>query len=296
MKRLLFLIPILYLAACQKENAKGFLSSATLESDLWKISSAVAGTLVEVAVREGDSVTQGQVVVRMDSVPMFLKLDELRASRGELVANIKAKEAEIATLVATDEGIQREWMRATKLVNEGALTMQRKDDLETQAKVSQARIAALRSGVDAMKSKFAMLHAQENTLRNQIARCQVLAPESGRILTRYRNQGEIASAGLPLLELGRTDTLWADFFIAQTELARFQLGQPVRLRLDVGSAQDSNALWVPARISWIAHEAEFTPKGVQTREARNELVFRARALAANSGGRLKRGMPVEVWE
>ena len=103
---------------------------------------------------------------------------------------------------------------------------------------------------------------------------------------------EAALPGRPLVEIGKTDTLWADFFVGQQQLAKFKLGQALRLRLDTGG----EPLWIPAKLTWISTEAEFTPKGVQTREARNDLVFRARALAANPQGELKRGLPVEVWE
>lgn len=296
MNRFYTLLSLLVLVSCNEQERQGFLSSATLESDLWKISPVVAGTLTEIVVREGDSVSLGQRVASIDSIPLVLKLEELQATRIELSANIKSKEAEMGTLVASDAGIQRELQRAQKLVEEGAMTSQRKDDLQTQADVSKARIFASHSGIAALKSKFAMIRAQENSLRDQIRRCQILSPTHGRILTKYRNAGEAATPGRPLLEVGRTDTLWADFFIVQTELSRFKLGQNLKIRLDMGGNKDSNAIWIPAQLSWIASEAEFTPKGVQTREARNELVFRARAIAGNSNGILKRGMPVEVWQ
>jgi HlyD family secretion protein len=279
-------------SSCQKEEKLGFISSATLESDLWKVSPSVAGTLLEVSVREGDSVHQGQAIAWIDSIPLVLKLGELQAGYGELFANIRAREAEVATLQTAHEGIEREFARATKLVADGAATVQRKDDLETQKSTSISRIAAARSAIEALRSRNALLFAQEKSLRDQIQRCQVKSPASGRIMTRYRNNGEASIPGRPLVEIGRTDTLWAEFFIPQNQLAKFHLGQSLKIRLDA----EKEPTWVPGKLSWIASEAEFTPKGVQTREARNELIFRARALAPNHQGQLKRGMPVEVWE
>jgi HlyD family secretion protein len=296
MKQISFVLIMIMFIACKDSNQKGFLSSATLESDLWKISPVVSGTFTDIPLREGDSVSLGQRIAGIDSVPLLLKLEELKASRIELAATIQSRQDEIGTLVATDAGIQRELQRATKLVDEGAMTVQRKDDLQTQSEVSKARIKASQSAVNALKSKFAMLQAQENSLRDQIRKCQILSPANGRVMTKYRNAGEAAIPGRPFLEIGRTDTLWADFFISQAELGRFKLGQKLRIRIDRGNNSDTNAIWIPAFVSWIASEAEFTPKGVQTREARNELVFRARILAANQDGSLKRGMPVEVWE
>jgi HlyD family secretion protein len=290
----LALIYPLVILSCQKSEQTGFLSSATLESDLWKVSPTIAGTLLEVNVREGDSIQRGQVIASIDSVPMVLKLGELQAGYGELSAAIQAREDEIPILQATHKGIVREFDRATKLVAEGAATAQRKDDLETQKATSLARISATRSAIEALRSKYGLLKAQEQTLRDQITRCRVSSPATGRVLTKYRNGGEASIPGRPLIEIGKTDTLWADFFIPQTELARFKLGQKLQIRLDSGN--DAKGILIPAKLTWISAEAEFTPKGVQTREARNELVFRGRAMAANANGALKRGMPVEVWE
>jgi HlyD family secretion protein len=289
---LLTISVIALLAGCDRTGQAGFLSSATVDSDLWKVSPVSSGNLLEVPVREGDSVRAGQLVASVDTVPLVLRLAELQASLSELSSEVASRAAENLELAAADRGIQRELARTRALVADGAATAQHLDDLTTQKETSNARIAAGQAAVAALRSKAALLEAQKRTLRDQIDRCRLVAPAAGLVLTKYRNAGEAAIPGRPVVEIGRTDTLWAEFFVNQTDLARLKLGQPLRLRLDRGKGE----AWVPARLSWIAGAAEFTPKGVQTREGRNELVFRVRALAANPDGSLKRGLPVEVWE
>lgn len=286
---------ILGLVACKKESEKGFISSATLESDLWKVSSTVTGTITDVFVREGDSVSTNQVLALLDTIPIVLKIQELHASVDELKAQISAREAEVHTLNVSHKGILREVDRIKKLVSEGAATSQRLDDLETQKETSVAKMESMKSSIVALSSKHEVLKAQENNLLDQLKRCTLTAPSSGIILTKYRNHGEIAIPGRPVVELGRTDTLWADFFIPQTEVAKFKIGQALKIRVDMPDGE-KNAEWIPAKLTWISSEAEFTPKGIQTREARNELIFHARAMAGNPNGILKRGMPVELWE
>jgi|GEM_PF-131121 len=288
----LFLLLLGGLIGCGEKETPGFVSSAVLESDLWKISPTVAGNLLAVGFREGDSVTSGQAVAWIDSIPLRLKLEELQAHHGEIEAAIQARHADVNTLKATRAGVLREYERAKKLVQDGATTQQRVDDLETQSEVSLAQIQAAEVAIRSLSAQFRTLSAQENTLRDQIQRCRVISPVSGRVLVRYLNDGEAASPGRPILEAGKTDTLWAEFFITQPELSHYKLGEALRFRLDTGK----EPVWVPATLTWISPEAEFTPKGVQTREARNELVFRARVRAANPNGLLKRGMPVEVWQ
>ena len=278
--------------ACKNDSKVGFLSSATLECDLWKLAPASSGTLTSVRVREGDSVTTGQLLATVDSIPLELKMAELDAALQQVRANVQARAAENLTLQSNDAGIAREVDRITKLVAQGAATTQKKDDLETQRSTSKASMQAAQSAVKALQVQANLLQAQRKTLQDQIDRCSLRSPTSGRVLARYKNPGEAALPSRPVLEVGRTDSLWADFFVPQPELAKFALGEMVLLRIDEGTS----AKWLPARINWISSEAEFTPKGVQTREARNELVFRARAMAANPAGILKRGMPVEIWD
>lgn len=280
------------LSGCNKSMPAGFLSSATVDADLWKVAPVSSGNLLAVPVKEGDALKAGQLVAVVDSVPLTLKIAELNASQAELAANVKARAAETQTLVAADHGIQRELARTKQLVADGAAPTQKLDDLVTQKETSAARIASSNAAVTALQAKGKLLEAQKASLRDQIVRCRLTAPAAGTVLTRFRNAGEAAIPGRPVVEIGRTDTLWAEFFVGQQDLARLKLGQPLRLRLDLGKGEQ----FVPARLSWIASAAEFTPKGVQTREGRNELVFRARALAANPDGALKRGLPVEVWE
>lgn len=291
-KTLLTFSVLALLAGCNKSMPEGFLSSATVDADLWKVAPVSSGTLLAVPVKEGDALTAGQLVAVVDSVPLVLKLAELDAYQAELAANVKARAAETQTLVATDRGLQRELVRTKQLVADGASTTQKLDDLTTQKETSTARIAAAKAAVTALQAKTKLIDAQKASHRDQIARCRLTAPAAGTVLTRFRNAGEAAIPGRPVIELGRTDTLWAEFFVSQQDLAHLKLGQPLRLRLDLGKGEQ----FLPARLSWISTAAEFTPKGVQTRDGRNELVFRARALAANPSGALKRGLPVEVWE
>jgi HlyD family secretion protein len=281
----------LALASCERGDTEGFLSSATLEADLWKVSPSVGGTLLSVEVREGDSVSSGQILAKLDSVPLVLKRGELEAALGELEAGVAARRAETRVLEATHKGLVREVERARRLVRDGASPERALDDLETQLATSAARVAASKAGATALAARRAVLASQRSQIQDQISRTRLVAPASGVVLSRLRNAGEAAAAGRPVLEIGRTDSLWAEFFVSQPDLGGLRLGQPLRLRLDVSDS----SVFVPARLSWIASVAEFTPKGVQTRDARSELVFRCRALAANPDGLLKRGLPVEVW-
>jgi multidrug resistance efflux pump len=177
-------------------------------------------------------------------------------------------------------------------VKEGALPPQQEDRLSSSVDAARQKLSAGKDMLASLQGKEDGIRARMESIREQIRRCYLRAAAPGRILTRYKNLEEVAAPGQPLYEVGRDDTLQVDFFVPQTDLAEIKYGQPLRLRLDQGSGET----FLPAVVSWIGQEAEFSPRNIQTRESRNELVFRVRALAANKDGLLKRGLPVEVWK
>jgi HlyD family secretion protein len=126
-----------------------------------------------------------------------------------------------------------------------------------------------------------------------LKRCEIRAPVTGKILTRFRNVGEWASPTQPIYEMSRGDTLRADFYVPQPLLSSLALGEKVYIRVDT---EKGVAKHLPAAISYISDEFEFAPKNIQTRESRNELVFEIRVTSPNPDGILKKGMPVEIWK
>jgi HlyD family secretion protein len=289
---LLFAVLSWGMLGCNHEMAEGFVGSAVVDADSWKISAQEAGPLLAVAVREGDLVRMGDTVALVDTLPLRLKLRELEAAVQELEAAVAARAAEVAVQQERQTGSERELRRASALQAEGAVSARNQDEWQTQVSVGVAQLKALRLGVEAQRARLATLRAQKASLLDQLARCVVVSPAQGRVANRYRNTGEMTSPGKPVLELLREDTLLIDAFVPQTALASYKLGQILQVRVDTGDS----ARWLPGHIGWISPEAEFTPKSVQTRDARNELVFRVRLRVANQDGLLKRGLPVEVWE
>jgi HlyD family secretion protein len=149
--------------------------------------------------------------------------------------------------------------------------------------------------IAALKAKTDGLDAKKAQLLEQRSRCFIKAPCAGTVLTRYRSLGEMAGPASPIFEIGSYDTVWADFFVPQPVLGSLAIDQQVRIRIDTWVEGKDAEQFVPAAVVRISDEAEFSPKNVQTRESRNELVFRVRARAANPERLLKRGLPVEIW-
>ena len=288
-------IMLTVLCGCEQRLEPGFMGSAVMESRTWTVSSTVQGTLVEVAAGEGERITAGTVVAVVDTVPLQFLRREAEAGIGEIAATLRAGKAEIEAGSIDVAGLEREFKRIDGQAAKGAATAQQRDNLSTQLQAAQAKLAAANSALQPLAEKEKSLRIRLESIGDQIRRCMITAPGSGVVLTRFRNRGEVVGPGSPVCEIGEVDTLTADFFVTQPVLATVSRGQEVTVRLDWDSAGTAGEKRIPAAITWIGEEAEFTPKNIQTRRSRNGLVFRVRCSAANADGMLKRGLPVEIW-
>lgn len=284
----------LALAGCGGRVDPDFLGSAIVEAETWQVSPTVAGRIAALYKQEGQEAAAGELLAVIDTLPYHLQMQEALAGLAELAAGTRARQNEIKGGQAEIKGLERDYARIAPLAKEGALPPQQEDKLSAGLDAGRAKLSASREVLTSLGAKRQGLEARIALLQDQLRRCYLRAPAAGRILTRYKNADEAAGAGQPIFQLGREDTLQADFFVPQTLLAGIKYGQAVRLRLDTGDPEAP--VFLPATVTWIGNEAEFSPKNIQTRESRNELVFRVRARAANQDGSLKRGLPVEVWK
>lgn len=287
---------LLGLLACGGRTDPDFIGSAIVEARTYQMAALVQGRLVGLYKQEGQSVDFGELLAVVDSVPLTLQLREAEAGLIELTSATRSRANEIKAAQAEIRGLERDYARIEPLVKEGSLPPQQGDKLASALDAARLKLSAARDMLASLDGKQQGMEARIAQIREQLRRCYLWAPASGRILTRYKNPEEIAAPGQPVYEIGKEDTLQVDFFVPQTLLAGLKYGQTVRVRLDAPDGAEGGETFLPAIISWIGHEAEFSPKNIQTRESRNELVFRVRALAPNKDGMLKRGLPVEVWK
>jgi HlyD family secretion protein len=284
------------LFSCAKKQHPDFLGSAVIESRTYQIAGMTQGMVLAVYKQEGAAVDAHELLAVIDTVPLVLKLSEVSAHFSELEQTLSAKRAEKAALEAEIRGLAREFGRIGELADKGSVPVKQKDDLGTKVQSSNQNLKAARHMLKSLEEKKLMLEANRALLADQLAKCYLHAPAKGIVVSRYKNEGEVVGPGMPVLEVATFDTLYADFFVPQPMLAELKYGQKVRIRIDMRDTNGKKAeTFAPATVSWISSEAEFSPKNIQTRESRNELVFKVRAEAANPDGVLKRGLPVEVW-
>ena len=280
---------------CDQKKKEGFLGSAVVEGKTFLVSSIAQGKLLEVRKDEGDPVKCGELLAIVDTVQLVLKKKEIEANISEVEATIQSKKVDISAGQNDVEGAQREFTRVDTLSKKGALPTQQRDNLKTQYDGAKLRVNANQKTLASLADRIRGFQVRIEQADNQIKDCYLNSSSSGIISTKFRNTGEIVSPGSPVFEITKFDTLYADFFVPQPVMSSIKYGQSLRVRIDYDSGNGVGEKFLLGDVTWIGNEAEFSPKNIQTRESRNELVFRIRVTVDNRNGILKRGLPVEIW-
>lgn len=292
-KTLLALLAVALLG-CQMEEERSD-AYGNFEASTVLISAQAQGPLVTFDVAEGQDLDARQLVGLVDTSLLHLQREQVRSRIGILPSKLQNSLAEIAVLERQQSNLERERDRVARLVDRKAATPKQLDDLNGELGVVQKRIAAIKSGTNttnqAILSEKGPLLAQINLLDEQIRRAYIYNPIAGKVLTKLAEPGELVNMGSPLYRIGKLDTLQLHAYTTAELLQNVKVGQMVEVLVDSG-ADDYRKL--EGIISKIADEAEFTPKTIQTKEDRVNLVYAFEVSVPNPDGLLKIGMPAEV--
>jgi len=306
-------IALLALAGCRSREQSAAWSGY-VEGDYVYVAAPLAGTLRELDVQRGERVQPGAPLFALDA-------DLERAAQAEAEARVAAAQAQAADIAKgrrADEiaviGAQleqaraqaaltaRELARQQQLVQQGFISPSRLDDARAAAEQGRARVAELEAALrvarlparaDERAAASAAVQAASEALRQSAWRAQQkqqLAPVGGRVADTYFRIGEWVGAGQPVLALLPPDHIRARFFVPEGALGGIAVGDPVMVGCDGCGAP------IPARIGFIATEAEYTPPVIYSNAQRAKLVFRVDAHPAiGAAERLKPGQPIDVW-
>lgn len=285
----LFTLAILvFLQACntQENQADAYGNFEAIEV---LVSAESQGRILSFVAKEGASLEKDQVVAVIDSLQLYLKKLQLASGEASLFARISTLDAQVKANQVQLSNLEREKKRIDKLVEGGAATSKQQDDM-------QGQIELLRAQITALESQKASVHAERNTLQvqirqvdDQIERSKIRNPREGIMLSKYKEEGEIVAPGQSLYKLANMDELILRAYVSGNQLSEIEVGKAVGIRFDVpGGVKE-----VSGKVSWISPSAEFTPKIIQTKEERVNLVYAIKILVPNDGS-LKIGMPGEV--
>ena len=285
----LILILMLVGTGCQEEQAPGFLGSGTLEATEVVISAQTSGTVTRLTLEEGEKTVPGNLLATIDVEKLELQRQGLVAGLGEVAASRLATDAEIARAEETLANTDIQYNRIKKLHARGSATQKQMDDMTTQQIVAKNQVAVARAQQPLLDAKEARIKAEIALMDRRIADGQVISPISGTISEKYMEPGETAMPGTRIYKIADLDHFWVNIYVAAEDLGKITIGQSVTVKADAVERPFQGT------VAWTSPEAEFTPKNVQTRQARSELVYAVKITLDASDPVLKIGMPVEVF-
>ena len=298
---------IIFCAACNS-NKNQFDASGTFESDEVIVSSQLGGQILSFDIQEGDTLSKDDVVGKIDSTDVVLQKQQVQAtiqSLQEKTTNvepqIKLLHDQLAVQQIQLNNLLKNQQRFKNLVADGAATQKQLDDINTQVEelkkqmlVTQQQINVQRSNVGTQNSSVlsekAPLQKQEAQLSQQLSKSNIINPINGTVLTKYAEAGEITAPGKALYKIADLSYLNLRAYITGSQLSTVKINQMVKILTDSGT---NNYREYTGKIIWISDKAEFTPKTIQTKDERANLVYAIKVKVKNDGY-LKIGMYGEI--
>ena len=282
-----FLLPaLLFLTGCS-DNASQTDATGVFEATEVTVSARQAGELLSLDVEEGQAFTAGSVVGTIDSTLLTLQRRQLRANISATDARRLDTDRQVAALRQQWDNLRHERTRFAALVADKAAPRKQLDDIEQQMAAQQSQLAAANLSLSAQSNAIVEQIAQ---LDHQIGNCRITAPITGTVVATFAEKGEYTAPGRPLFTLADLRTLYLRAYVDAPQLTALRLGQKVTVYADQGTKAKKA---YPGTLVWIADKAEFTPRTIQTRDERANLVYAVKVRVLNDG-LIKRGMYGEV--
>lgn len=308
MNRILLTLTIAFFLTGCKSNDDKADASGTFEADEVIVSSEIAGKILSFDIEEGQTIQQNKVVGVIDAENLVLQKEQVEASikalqqkttdvnpQIELLRDqLSVQKSQLATL-------QRERNRIVNLLKQDAATGKQLDDINAQIDILKKQMNVTSQQMNVQKSTISTqnrsvlsesqpLAKRAEQLNDQIKRANITNPQNGTVITKYVEAGEITSPGKALYKVADLSTLTLRAYISGSQLSEIKIGQQVKVRVDKGKDEYKE---FTGTITWISDKAEFTPKTIQTKDERANLVYATKVKVKNDGY-LKIGMYGEM--
>ena len=254
------------------------------------ISAENNGKLLQFEVEEGKILQKGDFVGYIDTIPLALKKQQLLTSKDIVYSKSKGVLSQINVLKAELKTSTISKNRIENLLKENAGTQQQLDAINGKIDVLNQQIKSIEIQNAPVVNELKSLDIQFQQLEDQLQKSKIINPVNGTVLVKYAEPNEVVSFGKPLYKIADLTTMQLRVYVSETQLANIKIGQEVTVKIDEGETMKNYI----GTISWIASEAEFTPKIIQTKEERVNLVYAVKIDVKNNGS-LKIGMPAEMW-
>ncbi|MCB0430108.1 MAG: efflux RND transporter periplasmic adaptor subunit [Flavobacteriales bacterium] len=290
----LLLCSVMLLTQCRKGD-NDFDASGAFEAVETLVSSQASGELMRYDVEEGDVFKAGDDVGYVDSLQLTLKKKQLRLQMLAVLSQRPNVATQLAALDAQLEAAKTEQARMQRLVADKAAPQKQLDDVNNQIDVINRQREAMHSSLSITSESITLqsnpFMAQIDQVNDQIAKCRLVNPVNGTVIANYAHAHELTAPGKPLYKIADLSSLTLRVYVTGDQLPAIKLNQQVHVFVD---APDGGYTEHPGTISWISDKAEFTPKTIQTKDERANLVYAIKVKVNNPDGLLKIGMYGEI--
>ncbi len=292
MKRFVYIAITLLMVSCGEKSE--FDAQGTFEATEVIVSSEANGRIISFNIEEGNMVDANTIIGTIDSVQLYLQRKQLEAQQSALLASRPDIKKQVSSLKEEIAKQKVELKRIGNMLRDGAATQKQYDDIEAHIRILEGKLDAtlstLTKNASTIDDNSAALEAQISALDDRIEKCKIVSPINGTVLVKYAEAGELATVGKPLMKVADLENIYLRAYFTSNQLADIKLGDNVTVIADFG---EDNRYEYDGKITWISAESEFTPKTIQTKESRSNLVYAVK-IAVKNDGRIKIGLSGEI--
>lgn len=288
--KILMLLPLTLLFSSCSPNEDKSDAYGNFEATEITVSSQAQGTLKDLKIQRGDQLSEGQVLGYVDTSALHLQRKELQARKASVSSKLATLNSQTAIRKQELENLMTSYNRIKKLIADNAATRQQLDDIEGKVKLARKQVEASQIQKQEVIAERNVLDVKTEQVEDKIEKAVITNPVKGTVINKFVDKGELVAPGKPLYKVAGLDKLELKVYISGAQLPHVKLGQQVEVLID---DDKKNNRKLSGTVTWIADDAEFTPKVIQTKEERVKLVYAVKIEVINDGS-LKIGMPGEA--
>lgn len=289
MKTIFTFLILISLVSCTKNNEKAD-GYGNFEATEVTISAEANGKIDYLKLEEGDILEPNTQVGLIDTTQLYFNKQQLIASKSTVFSKSKNVLSQTNVLREQLKTTLIEQKRIQNMFAENAATKRQVDEIIGKVNVLNEQIKSVGTQNAPIVNEVQSIDVQIEKINDQIQKSKIINPIKGTVLAKYAEPNEVTAFGKPLYKIANISEMTLRVYVSETQLAQIKVGQRVTVKID--SEKDMKSY--PGTISWIASSAEFTPKIIQTKEERANLVYAVKVKVKNDGS-LKIGMPAEMW-
>jgi HlyD family secretion protein len=283
-----------FVAASCASNSGDFDATGNFEADEVIVSAEASGKVLKLNIKEGQALAANEVIGYVDTMQLYLRKKQFQYSINAVLAKQPNSAVQLSTISEQLATANKEKKRVENLLKADAATQKQLDDYNAQIDLLKKQYDALQSSLSittrSLQTETLPYKAQLDQIEDQLKKSVITNPIAGTVLTQYTLQDEVVNPGKALYKIADLSTIIFRVYISGSQLSEIKLGQEVKIKVDNG-AKDYKTY--AGKITWISDKAEFTPKTIQTKDERANLVYAIKILVKNDGY-LKLGMYGEV--